>query len=874
MSPLFRIPGLVPLILAFRYLVVHKSRTALTTLGISLGVGVVLAVNITNASLIESFDAVFDEAGGKADLTVIDKARGGNGFDSSILTSVRQSEDVIAAAPVVLAYTLIADELTDWQISTGVSGTLAAGNALQLLGIDPEADQVVRDFTILEGRFLEPGEARYSVVLVDDYAEEKGYDVGDKLPILLPGGFSTVQMTVVGLIDHAGAGMLNGGAVAFLPIGVAQELLGKSGRLDRIDVQLSDVVAESSSLLADARFQLEDILGDDVRVIYPGSRGEELAKRMASYSLGLDLFSLVAMFVGGFLIYNTFAMNVAERTRNIGLLKAIGLTKKQILQLMLTEALALSVAGSAVGMLLGLVMAFGMSATVGFVAGTAVSGLTIPAAGFWRSLLIGFGVTMVSGFLPALQATRISPLVALRARARVESGSWRRYSWRFGPGMVLVGYLVFYYVPLRESVAWTVVSFSTMVFLFGMAFCVPMFDKPLGRLLKPWIAAFFGHVGKIGTSNIERAQTRTLITVASLMLGIATNIGTVSLGDSFRYDLSRWTEAATGGDLIVYSPVRLKYRTRQRLLAIEGVELVTAERIVEVWTSGTAFEDEILFVAIDTAVRKQISEFIFEATLEDSESLSFARLEQGDAVFISTGLSGRYNIEVGDQINLETSRGIQVFDIAGVVLDFSGNGLMVYGDWKDLQRYFGVDDADRFILEINQNYTVASVQERIETLLGDRYNLTVELADDLVRSALDIVDQSFIMFDTLAIIVVSVSAMGVVNTMAISVMERRRELAMLRSLGLTRRQIIKMILAEAAVLGAMGGTLGLFFGIVLARMFVKVVQHLMDYELTNVLSARALISSVVIALGVSQVAALIPAIRASRGEIVENLHEE
>jgi putative ABC transport system permease protein len=214
------------------------------------------------------------------------------------------------------------------------------------------------------------------------------------------------------------------------------------------------------------------------------------------------------------------------------------------------------------------------------------------------------------------------------------------------------------------------------------------------------------------------------------------------------------------------------------------------------------------------------------------------------------------------------------FEVIGVVLDFSGNGLMVYGNWTDLYRYFGVNTVDRFLLSVHPGYNPQAVGRAIEDMLGTRLNLTVDVVDKLLEDVLEITDRSFVMFDTLALLVVSVSAMGVVNTMAISVMERRQELSMLRSIGMTRAQLRKMILAEAGALGLMGGVLGLGLGVVLAQMFIVVVQHLMDYELTNQLSTRAIISSAVIALVISQAAALIPAIRASRQPIIKGLADQ
>lgn len=874
MSPLVRYAQLTTIILAWRNMVARRGRTLLTGLGIALGVAVVMGVTISNATLLASFDAAFDEAGGKADLTVIDRARGGSGFDAAYLNRVADLDGFVAAAPAVQAFSLLADDLNEWQAVMGVAGTLAAGNQLLLMGVDPAAETAVRDLRLLNGRLLEPGEQRYVAVLVADYAAEHGYTLGDKLPILLPGSQAVTRLTIVGLIEQSGAGLINGGAVAFLPLPVAQELLGRSGRLDRIDLVLEDSVAESSTALAGARDQLSRLLGADLRVIYPGARGEELAKRMTSYRLGLDLFSIVAMFVGSFLIYNTFAMSIAERTRSIGLQRAIGMTRRQILAQVLIEAGVLSLVGSAIGIGLGIGMAQGMSATLSVIAGSAATDMVIPANAFSRGLIIGLGVTLVSALGPALQAAGISPLEALRARAQASAGNWQRYGWRFGPGLLLVGWLVFNDLPLRESIAWRMISTAALAFLLGAALVVPIVERPFRQLIQPLVQRIFGHEGKLGAANVARAQNRTIITVATLMLGIGMNIATTSLGDSFRHDLSRWTEAATGGDLIIRSPVRLDYQVSQRLAAVDGVDMMTAERSIEVWTTGAHVEDEVLFVAIEPETRQVISQFIFETTWENSDALAFARLAQGDAVFVSTTLAGRYDLEVGDTIRLDTPRGQQAFTVAGVLVDFTGNGLMVYGSWQDLRRYFGVDDADRLIVQLSPGAAQDEVKARIETQLSDRLNLTVEVVDDLLSNMLDIVDQSFVMFDTLAFIVVSVSAMGVVNTMAISVMERRREIAMLRSIGFNRGQVRHMILAEAATLGVMGGGLGLVLGIALSRMFIRIVEFLAGYELTYVLSQRALISSVVIALVISQAAAYFPARRAARREIVIGLKEE
>ena len=216
---------LVAVRLALRSMASHRARTVLTALGISLGVAVVLGVNISNATLMESFDNVFDEAGGKADLTVQARARGGEGFSSNLLQEALNMEGVIAAAPSVQSRSLIADDLSGWQANSNVMGTLSAGSTLLVIGIDPALDPAVREVEIIEGQYLDSGEERYVLLLGESFAEEKGYGLGDDIPLILAGRNAPEEFQVVGIVGNSGAGLINGGSVAFFPIGVAQELM-------------------------------------------------------------------------------------------------------------------------------------------------------------------------------------------------------------------------------------------------------------------------------------------------------------------------------------------------------------------------------------------------------------------------------------------------------------------------------------------------------------------------------------------------------------------------------------------------------------------------------------------------------------------------
>ncbi len=857
--------------LAYRNLLARKGRTVLTALGIALGIAAVLAVNITNASLLSSFNAVFDEAGGRAQLAITSRARGGGeGFDLDLLKTVRAIDGVVAAAPSAQTISLPASERVGWDDGIGPTG-VGAGARLVLMGVDAAVDGDVRDYTVVAGRFLEPSDRGYTTVLVADYAAEHDVAIGDDFVLLSATG--PFKLRVVGLIAQDGAGVLNGGAVAFVPRAVVDDLTGRADKLDRIDLVTTHAIADSPEALAALKTRVEEAVADaDVRVVYPGARGAELSKRMTSYNLGLDMFSLVSMVVGGFLIYNTFAMGVAERTRAFGVLRAIALTRRQVLAVVLIEAVVLALAGSAVGVAIGLGMAAGMSSFLTIIAGSAPTGMDIQPAAFVRSLGLGLTVTLLSALWPAWEASRVTPMEAIKSRAKTDAQSWRRLGWKFGPALVALGYLVFMDVPLRPSLAFSVVNVALLVFLGGAALVAGALFRPLSRLFAP-LSRLYGVAGRIGAQNLGRSEGRVIITVASLMLGIAMSIGTTSLGRSFRYELGRWVEAATGGDLIVQSAVRLNATAAQRLKTLPGVATLTPERDVEVYHTG-ARDDELVLIAIEPETRRRISSFIFVQTPPGGAEAAFDRLSEGGAIFVASGVASRYNLHPGDSFTLDTPRGTRAFEVAAEVVDFNGNGLMVYSSWDDLVRYFGIRDADRYIIAAEPGVDADALAATIQARFGERLNLTIDTVRDLLAAVFTINDQSFALFDTLAFIMVAVSAAGVVNTMTISVLERGREIATLRSLGFTRNQIRQMVLGEALLIGVLGGGLGLLLGLVASRMFIRVIEVLAGYSLTYLLPMSALISSTLIALVVSQLSALLPAWQASGRGIIEALKDE
>jgi putative ABC transport system permease protein len=249
-------------------------------------------------------------------------------------------------------------------------------------------------------------------------------------------------------------------------------------------------------------------------------------------------------------------------------------------------------------------------------------------------------------------------------------------------------------------------------------------------------------------------------------------------------------------------------------------------------------------------------------------------LRDEPTIFISSVLSEKYHLAVGDTMRLKTKKGFKDFQIAGVVVDFYNQGLVVQGSWETMRRFFNIRDPGVFLVKIQEGQSVDDILNLIDSQYGQRYHLSL-ISNESIRARVStLMDQAFSMFDVMALISIVVGSLGVINTLTMSVIERTREIGMLRAIGTTRGQIVKMVLAEAGLMGVIGGILGLATGVILARILFIGMTTMSGYELTFNLPSDGLAISFIVALVVSQLAAIPPALRAARVRIIEALQYE
>jgi putative ABC transport system permease protein len=309
----------------------------------------------------------------------------------------------------------------------------------------------------------------------------------------------------------------------------------------------------------------------------------------------------------------------------------------------------------------------------------------------------------------------------------------------------------------------------------------------------------------------------------------------------------------------------------RRIEALPGVEAVAPVRYFEVeWRLPGNNWETVNFMAFDPPTYSQVTSFVFSQSTPDS----LEKLSRGGYVFISSVIAEKYGLAPGDSLLLKTRLGETPFTVAGVTVDFSNQGLVIDGSWIDMEHYFRLNGANTLLVKVVPGASPDQVGEEIDARYGKPEHLMIVSNENLLGRITTLMQQAFSMFDVLALIAMLVGFMGITNTLTMNVMERTQEIGMLRAVGMTRGQVVRMVLSEAALIGLIGGLMGLVFGIVLSRLFLTAMTSMSGYRITYVLPLENILAALVIAFLTSQVAALLPTMRAARVRILEAIQYE
>ena len=524
----------------WRYLVRHPWQSALMVLGIALGVAVAVAVDLANASATRAFDYSTDAIAGRATHQLI---AGPQGLDEALYVDLRRqglATGGVPAAPIVTDY---------------VYSPQLGGRPLQLLGVDPFAEAPFRNYLWGAGAapvgeltdlLTRPG----AVLLASDLATDYGLALGDRLSLEV-GGYQR-DAFVAGLLtaaDDLSRRSLNGMVLA--DIATAQELTGRLGRLDRVDL----IVSDDEGTITD---EIRDLLPDGVQIVGVEARAGTIAEMTSAFRLNLQALSLLALVVGLFLIYNTMTFSVIQRRSLFGTLRCLGVTRREVFVLVISEALVVGALGAVLGLGLGILMGRGavqaVTQTISdlyFV--ITVQEIRIASSSLVKGMLVGILATMLVAAPPAWEAASVPARVAL-SRSGLESKARRAVGWVAVGSVVLVALgLGLLAIPTRSL---TVSFAGTLAIMVAFATLTPLVTTLLMRIATRPMGRVWGALGRMAPRNVVTSISRTAVTVAALMVAVSVTIGVSLMIGSFRTTVVTWLDQVLQGDVYVSAPSR------------------------------------------------------------------------------------------------------------------------------------------------------------------------------------------------------------------------------------------------------------------------------------------------------------------------------
>jgi putative ABC transport system permease protein len=863
---------------AFRNLWVRKTRTLLTLFGVALGVSFVLAVSITNASTRGSLEAFFAQASGRAHLTISNAASASvqSGIRASLLREAQALPGVVAATAMT----------SDLAILLGHDNTNVR---LTIAGIDPVADSRVRVYELAAGHWLESQSQSYDLVLPQTLAQKHDLHPNDQVELLI--GREKQTFTVIGLLANKGAARIGNGAVGFVTLDVAREVFSRGNKVDQIDLVIEPAIAQNPDRLEALRTQISDQLGEAFAVSYPAAGGQAMSSALSSLSAALAAFSVIALIVSAILTYNTFSMVALERTREWGLLRSIGTSRSQLFSLVLAEASLLALLGSAVGLAGGRALAIPMLRMAGGMAtGILTVQETVPLAGSLSAAASGVIVTLIAALKPALDITRITPVQALRPRAdaKPREGFFLRHSWQIGLGLLALAAADQVISAMFRKLAIMPVELFLVVAFLGVALLVPAAVGLVERLIRPAMGAVYGVAGRLGSLNLQRNRGRAALTASVMTIGAAMTIAMGGVEISFKGELNRWIQETLTSDFVIGSSFAwldtsygtLPSDTGTLIAGTPGVGAVTGERFMYVTVTGAttskgfhAQRQGLLMRVIDPATYRTVAPLRFVQDNDKAEEL-WNDL-RGDAVFVSGMVRQTFHVERGDTLRLRTPHGERDLRVAGIVMDINQGGYTMLTSWDVLDRYFGGSrQASVYYVRLTPGADYHAVGQALKEGVGKSRHLDITDSEEFRAQIRQAFDQFFALFDTTVVIAILIGALGAVNTLTMSILERTREIGLLRSVGMTRGQVVWMVLAEAMAMGIIAALMGVGAGLALTAVMVKGMSVNTGWSLSYVFPAVPLAASIVITLVVSQLAAIYPTWRAVRTVIIESIQGE
>jgi putative ABC transport system permease protein len=841
----------------------RKLRTALTAFAVVLGVAMVSGTLTLTGSIDHAFNYIFTSVREGSDAVITGKApfdvSGGQGsfaptLDQSLLERVRALPSVSQAE----------GEVDDSVTLIGRNGKAIVFGGAPNLGFSiAKADSPFNPLTLVSGSWPKPGE----IVIDHSTARKKGFSVGDTIGAQAQSAVERFRIS--GIVKFGPSGSIGGATLAGFDLPTAQRFFDKRGRLDQIAVARKSGFSEATLLS-----QVRELLPTTAQVRTGTAQAQEDQKDTNSFISFLRDFLLafggIALFVGSFVIANSLSITIAQRTRELATMRTLGASRRQVLGSIVVEALVMGVLASVTGLFLGLGLAkllFKLFDAVGFTLPN--SGIIFPASTVIVSLVAGIVVTVLASLRPAMRATRVPPIAAVREGASLPQSRFARFRTLGSTVLTLGGFGALLWglfgpdLGTKQVLIW--MGLGALGIFFGVSLLSVRFIRPLAGMLGWPAKRIGGAAGALARDNSRRNPQRTASTAAALMIGLAlvTLVAVLAAGitSSFRGAVDKlWQDA----DYAItaqnnFSPI--PPAAANAAAQAPGVEAVGNVRTGQAAAFGKSF--------FATAVNPAASS-MFNLDWTAGSRSTIATLG-ADGAFVDKSYAKKHALHVGSPIRLTFASGTgKTFVLKGIFDPPPGGS--PFGSVTISQAAWDASNENPqnlySFVRMKGGQTDANRQE-LERILDRFPNAKVATRQQFIDNQISGLNSILNVLYVLLALSVIVSVFGIVNTLVLTVFERTREIGMLRAIGMTRRQVRRMIRHESVITAMIGGVLGIALGIVLGALLVARV----DFIVFSV-PVGTIVVFVVVTILVGILAAIFPARRAARLNVLQALQYE
>jgi putative ABC transport system permease protein len=774
---------------------IHRLRTILTTLGIALGVSVFFAVRTANATLLDSLASTVERLAGKSTLEV---TAGETGFPEHILDVVRATPGVKMAEPVieVTAHTSFADE----------------GNLL-ILGVDTTGDQALREYEFDRSQTQIADPLVYlaqpnSILLSRSFAQRHGLQIGSMLPILTSNGRK--DFIVQGLFQPTGIGQVFGGDIAVMDIYAAEVVFERGRNFDRIDL-----LNQADTSVETLQQALRERLPPGIEVLRPEVRGQELENVVTAMRLVMLIASVVALLVGIFIIFNSFSIAVNQRWKEIGILRAAGVTRRGIATMFLGEAALLGAIGSGVGLGAGYLLASLANRVMSSIASSVYGVVSTSETTRFHlglgllSFVLGTAASIAGAWFPSRTAAKLDPALALHnieARSQETTLAWGHTA--LGASFVIISSALMEWSSARVG---TTIQFAYLALtLVGLTLLLPRLVRWSARAIRPLMDWAGGSEGALAVDAMIESPRRSSATVGALMIGLMFVFSTAAYIQSYRRVIDRWMSQMINADLFVATSAMLRSTTYHfsEDLGRQIANLPEVSRVENVRFTSIPFRDDT-----SALIAIEMKGFLARASdaIEDGNvATALDLLPKGQAVLVSRNFSNRWKIPIGGRVQLNTPLGQLDLPIVGIVDDYRSEKGTIFLDRALYQKYWGDKAVDFIDVDLKPGADPKAVKQDIQRITAGSEQAFIYTNGEFRQWIGSLVDQFFTLNYMQLIVAALVAVVGIVNALVISVAERRREFGIVRALGGFRSQVRKLVLLEAVAISFVGVLLGAF----------------------------------------------------------------